>query len=130
MPLVKRLLRKRALSCSTQRAHPFVTTSGVWCWAGIAEQEARSLGILIQRRRQIRSQGDGLGKAYPTHAKAGTRRWPIHGRVYHALSRALGRFERRPELAPTDYIAFAPDDARIQFSYGSEHVVTAPPPPD
>ena len=39
---------------------------------------------------------------------------------YHAL---LAEFERRPELVPTEYIAFAPDDARIQFSYGSEHVI-------
>jgi hypothetical protein len=38
---------------------------------------------------------------------------------YHAL---LAELERRPELQPTDYIAFAPDDARMQFSYGSEHV--------
>lgn len=38
---------------------------------------------------------------------------------YHAL---LEELERRPELKPRDYIAFAPDDARIQFSYGSEHV--------
>jgi len=38
---------------------------------------------------------------------------------YHAL---LTELERRPELEPRDYIAFAPDDARIQFSYGSEHV--------
>ena len=38
---------------------------------------------------------------------------------YHAL---LAEFERRPDLAPTDYIAFTPDDTRIQFSYGSEHV--------
>ena len=38
---------------------------------------------------------------------------------YHALIREL---ERRPELKPDDYVAFAPDDARIQFSYGSEHV--------
>lgn len=38
---------------------------------------------------------------------------------YHELLKEL---ERRPELNPTDYIAFAPDDSRIQFSYGSEHV--------
>ena len=38
---------------------------------------------------------------------------------YHAL---LAELERRPDLVSTDYIAFAPDDARIQFSYGSEHV--------
>lgn len=38
---------------------------------------------------------------------------------YHALIKEL---ERRPELNPDDYVAFAPDDARIQFSYGSEHV--------
>src|SRR5262249_14858875 len=38
---------------------------------------------------------------------------------YHELLKEL---ERRPELNPIDYIAFAPDDSRIQFSYGSEHV--------
>jgi hypothetical protein len=38
---------------------------------------------------------------------------------YHSL---IAELERRPELKPSDYIAFAPDDARIQFSYGSEHV--------
>ena len=38
---------------------------------------------------------------------------------YHELLKEL---ERRPELNPTDYIAFAPDDSRIPFSYGSEHV--------
>ena len=38
---------------------------------------------------------------------------------YHAL---LDEFERQPELNPTDYMAFAPDDTRSQFSYGSEHV--------
>jgi ATP-dependent exoDNAse (exonuclease V) alpha subunit len=38
---------------------------------------------------------------------------------YHALQREL---ERLPELAPEDYIAFAPDDYRAQFSYGSEQV--------
>ena len=34
----------------------------------------------------------------------------------------LEELEERPELAPNDYMAFAPEDARIQFSYGSEHV--------
>jgi hypothetical protein len=34
----------------------------------------------------------------------------------------LKELEQRPELNPIDYIAFAPDDSRIQFSYGSEHV--------
>jgi hypothetical protein len=38
---------------------------------------------------------------------------------YHELLKEL---ERRPELNPTDFIAFAPNDSRIQFSYGSEHV--------
>jgi hypothetical protein len=38
---------------------------------------------------------------------------------YHDV---LKEFEQRPELNPVDYIAFAPDDSRIQFSYGSEHV--------
>ena len=38
---------------------------------------------------------------------------------YHAV---LGELEGRPELLPNDYVAFVPDDARIQFSYGSEQV--------
>ena len=38
---------------------------------------------------------------------------------YH---RVLEELERRPELVPNDYLAFVPDDARIQFSYGSEQV--------
>lgn len=38
---------------------------------------------------------------------------------YHGLQQ---EFERNPGLDPRDYIAFAPDDARSQFSYGSEHV--------
>jgi hypothetical protein len=38
---------------------------------------------------------------------------------YHGLQ---AEFERNPELDPRDYVAFAPDDARSQFSYGSEHV--------
>jgi hypothetical protein len=38
---------------------------------------------------------------------------------YHEV---LKQLERRPELNPADYIAFAPDDSRIQYSYGSEHV--------
>ena len=38
---------------------------------------------------------------------------------YHGV---LEELERRPDLDPSDYVAFAPDDARIQFSYASEHV--------
>ena len=38
---------------------------------------------------------------------------------YHAL---LDELERRPDLNPADFVAFAPDDTRAQFSYGSEHV--------
>ena len=38
---------------------------------------------------------------------------------YHAV---LEELERRPDLDPSDYVAFAPDDARRQFSYGSEQV--------
>ena len=38
---------------------------------------------------------------------------------YHAV---LEKLERRPELIPNDYVAFVPDDARMQFSYGSEQV--------
>lgn len=38
---------------------------------------------------------------------------------YHAV---LEELERRPELIPNDYVAFVPDDARVQFSYGSEQV--------
>lgn len=38
---------------------------------------------------------------------------------YHKL---ITELEKRPELKPDDYVAYAPDDARIQFSYGSEHV--------
>jgi len=47
-----------------------------------------------------------------------------HGRVilvmpYQAILREL---ERKADLDPLDYIAFAPEDSRSQFSYGSEHV--------
>lgn len=38
---------------------------------------------------------------------------------YHA---ALEELQRKPDLDPVDYVAFTPEDARIQFSYGSEHV--------
>lgn len=38
---------------------------------------------------------------------------------YHAV---LEEAERRPEIDPKDFVAFAPEDARTQFSYGSEHV--------
>lgn len=38
---------------------------------------------------------------------------------YHAILREC---ERRPDLDPAVHVAFAPDDAREQFSYGSEHV--------
>ncbi|MCY4559777.1 MAG: AAA family ATPase [Chloroflexi bacterium] len=38
---------------------------------------------------------------------------------YHTV---LEELERRPELVANDYVAFVPDDARIQFSYGSEQV--------
>ncbi|WP_282603044.1 AAA family ATPase [Paracoccus sp. PARArs4] len=38
---------------------------------------------------------------------------------YHAILREC---EKRSELDPAAYVAFAPDDARAQFSYGSEHV--------
>ena len=38
---------------------------------------------------------------------------------YHAI---LEELERQPDLDPNYYIAFVPDDARIQFSYGSEQV--------
>ena len=38
---------------------------------------------------------------------------------YHRLQ---AEFERNPELDLRDYVAFAPNDARSQFSYGSEHV--------
>ncbi|WP_166143198.1 AAA family ATPase [Methylosinus sp. RM1] len=38
---------------------------------------------------------------------------------YHEMLKEL---EKRPELNPVDYIAFAPNDSRLQFSYGSEHV--------
>ncbi|HXQ72030.1 MAG TPA: AAA family ATPase [Pyrinomonadaceae bacterium] len=40
---------------------------------------------------------------------------------YQALLTAA---EQRPELDLKDLIAFAPDDARVQFSYGSEHVTS------
>ena len=38
---------------------------------------------------------------------------------YHAV---LEELERQPDLDVNDYVAFVPDDARIQFSYGSEQV--------
>ena len=38
---------------------------------------------------------------------------------YHTV---LEELENRQELTPTDYVAFVPEDARIQFSYGSEQV--------
>lgn len=53
---------------------------------------------------------------------------PIHSDVgfeggivmpYHVL---LEELKRRPDLNPADFVAFAPDDTRAQFSYGSEHV--------
>jgi hypothetical protein len=34
----------------------------------------------------------------------------------------LREFERNAKLDPLEYIAFTPEDARSQFSYGSEHV--------
>lgn len=39
---------------------------------------------------------------------------------YHA---AILELDRKSDLDPKDFIAFAPDDARAQFSYGSEHVM-------
>ena len=53
---------------------------------------------------------------------------PIRGEVgfndgfimpYHKV---LAKLKHERNFDPYDYIAFAPDDARIQFSYGSEHV--------
>ena len=38
---------------------------------------------------------------------------------YHAV---LSELERNPDLNPDEFVAFAPDDTRAQFSYGSEHV--------
>ena len=38
---------------------------------------------------------------------------------YHAL---LEHLNGHPDRDPADFIAYAPDDARVQFSYGSEHV--------
>jgi ATP-dependent exoDNAse (exonuclease V) alpha subunit len=38
---------------------------------------------------------------------------------YHAILREC---EKRSDLDPAAFVAFAPDDARAQFSYGSEHV--------
>ncbi|WP_081731492.1 AAA family ATPase [Mesorhizobium sp. L103C131B0] len=38
---------------------------------------------------------------------------------YHDILRAAAADET---LDPADYVAFAPEDARVQFSYGSEHV--------
>lgn len=38
---------------------------------------------------------------------------------YHEMLKEL---EQHPELNPVDYIAFAPEDSRSQFSFGSEHV--------
>jgi AAA domain/UvrD-like helicase C-terminal domain len=38
---------------------------------------------------------------------------------YHEMLKEL---EQRSELDPVDYVAFAPNDSRLQFSYGSEHV--------
>ncbi|MGF6858471.1 AAA family ATPase [Paraburkholderia sp. CI3] len=38
---------------------------------------------------------------------------------YHALLRHCAD---HPEIDPADFVAYAPDDVRIQFSYGSEHV--------
>jgi hypothetical protein len=38
---------------------------------------------------------------------------------YHAV---LEELKRRPDLDPSDYVAFAPNDVRVQFSYGSEQV--------
>ena len=38
---------------------------------------------------------------------------------YHTV---LEELERQPELVPNDYVAFVPEDARIQFSYGGEQV--------
>jgi ATP-dependent exoDNAse (exonuclease V) alpha subunit len=40
---------------------------------------------------------------------------------YHSI---LELANLRPEIDPKDFIAFTPDDARIQFSYGSEHVTS------
>ena len=38
---------------------------------------------------------------------------------YHKVLEAL---DKHQELDPNDFVAFVPNDSRIQFSYGSEHV--------
>src|SRR4051812_29656866 len=116
-PSPPRSLSSKASSSSIRRGPLWLTMSAASSSARPSSTKSTGLPSIPTSRAIRRHCKQWFGSA-PCSTRCG----PCGARRVSRAAAVLRELERSADLDPLDYIGFAPQDSRAQFSYGSEHI--------